>query len=212
MSARHGNPEAPRRLAALLLAALLLLALPLAAGCQRDMVVLLPGPDGQVGRVVVATKAGSQELNQAYQGSVVTSADQAPSKPELVDKAKVEADFGQALAAQPAQPARFILYFDSGTTRLRPGSEALLPQVVRQAQARRSTDISVVGHSDTAGDHAYNMSLSTRRAQAVAKKLAELGLDPADMQITSHGENNPVVKTGDNAHEPRNRRVEVTVR
>ena len=47
---------------------------------------------------------------------------------------------------------------------------------------------------------------------AVGALLAAEGIDPGALEITSHGEANPLVPTGDNVSEPRNRRVEVTVR
>ena len=38
------------------------------------------------------------------------------------------------------------------------------------------------------------------------------GADPRLIEMSSHGENNPLVPTADNIHEPRNRRVEISVR
>ena len=38
------------------------------------------------------------------------------------------------------------------------------------------------------------------------------GIDPSVLDITSHGKDNPLVPTGDQVPEPRNRRVEITVR
>jgi outer membrane protein OmpA-like peptidoglycan-associated protein len=37
-------------------------------------------------------------------------------------------------------------------------------------------------------------------------------VDPSIIDITSHGKDNPLIPTGDQVAEPRNRRVEVTVR
>ena len=51
-----------------------------------------------------------------------------------------------------------------------------------------------------------------RRAQAVAALLTKEGIDPSILEITSHGKDNPLVPTADQVFEPRNRRVEVTVR
>ena len=69
-----------------------------------------------------------------------------------------------------------------------------------------------MGHSDTLGDKAYNLALSMRRAMAVQKLLVEKGIDEAFIDTTSHGEENPLVKTADNVGNPKNRRVEVVVR
>jgi outer membrane protein OmpA-like peptidoglycan-associated protein len=73
-------------------------------------------------------------------------------------------------------------------------------------------DISVVGHTDTLGDKDYNAHLSMKRAKAVAAILTRNGVDASILDIASHGKNNPLVPTGDQVSEPRNRRVEITVR
>ena len=70
----------------------------------------------------------------------------------------------------------------------------------------------VVGHTDTAGDKNYNLSLSKRRAAQVSNLLVDRGVRREHIYTTSHGEENPLVKTKDNVHEPLNRRVEVVVR
>jgi len=62
------------------------------------------------------------------------------------------------------------------------------------------------------GKKGYNYSLSMNRARAVASILAGEGIDPSVLEITSHGKDNPLVPTGDQVPEPRNRRVEITVR
>jgi outer membrane protein OmpA-like peptidoglycan-associated protein len=46
----------------------------------------------------------------------------------------------------------------------------------------------------------------------VAALLTAEGLNPSIFEIASHGKDNPLVPTGDQVPEPRNRRVEVTVR
>jgi outer membrane protein OmpA-like peptidoglycan-associated protein len=62
------------------------------------------------------------------------------------------------------------------------------------------------------GTRRYNYLLSLERAQAVASFLIAERVDPSLLAIDSHGEDNPLVPTGDEVSEPRNRRVEVTVR
>ncbi len=93
-----------------------------------------------------------------------------------------------------------------------PASRSDFPAIVAAVREYASVDTSVVGHSDTAGDARTNLELSLRRALAVGALLAAEGIDPGALEITSHGEANPLVPTGDNVSEPRNRRVEVTVR
>ena len=125
---------------------------------------------------------------------------------------QIEKKFGKAIAAQPAPPVHFLLYFEGGSTDLTKESEGLIPQIVASIKDRNSVDISVVGHADATGTQEYNMRLSRDRAEAVSKMLVTRGVDPKHLFITSHGKSDPLIKTPDGVAEPRNRRVEAIVR
>ena len=88
----------------------------------------------------------------------------------------------------------------------------LIPKVFDAIKYRKTTDISVVGHADRAGSVVYNRQLSLQRAQRVANLLIAEGVNAKIIHVTSHGEENPLIPTADGVHEPRNRRVEITVR
>jgi outer membrane protein OmpA-like peptidoglycan-associated protein len=190
------------------------LALVLAAGCasKPNVFVLLSDPDGQTGSITVSNPAGSQVLDQPGQATKVKGDDKAPGKPYQMKEEELAELFGAALAAQPEAPVRFILYFETDSTDLTAESLALIPEIVGIIEERGSTDTSVIGHTDTAGAPEYNLRLSKRRAEWVGQMLISRGVDPAILDITSHGEENLLIETGDEVVEPRNRRVEVTVR
>lgn len=206
MSARRIIPALPLPL-------LLLLALALLGGCAkpRNVVQLMPDPDGHVGQVVVTTQGGTAELTQAGCAVRVANAKSAPLPPELLTEAEAEALFGPARRALPTKPVRFILYFDSETTRLTQESQALLPKVLETAKERSSRDIAIVGHASAAGDANYNIEISRKRAEFVRKLIVKAGLSPEGIEVASHGSANPLVQSS-NPHEPKNRRVEITVR
>jgi outer membrane protein OmpA-like peptidoglycan-associated protein len=183
------------------------------SGCApTTTVVLLPDPDGKVGALTVSTDAGSVDIAKAGEATTVKSKTSLPSKPTIFSEDKIVAKFGEALASLPEQPVHFILYFKSGSTELTKKSTDLLPKILETVEERESQSISVVGHTDTAGNRKYNLRLSTLRAKAVSRLLVEKGVKKGDIKSTSHGEENPLVKTADNVNEPRNRRVEVIVR
>jgi outer membrane protein OmpA-like peptidoglycan-associated protein len=125
---------------------------------------------------------------------------------------EVSAIAGPALAALPKPPVRFILYFEHDSVNLTPESRAILRNVLLTIRDRAPVDVSVVGHTDTVGRKEYNYALSLKRAEAVAAILRGNGIDPSVLDITSHGKDNPLIPTGDQVPEPRNRRVEITVR
>ena len=64
----------------------------------------------------------------------------------------------------------------------------------------------------TVGSNDINVRISTQRAFSVRDLLIAAGLRRDVIEVSSHGENNLLVKTPDNTPEPRNRRVEVTIR
>jgi outer membrane protein OmpA-like peptidoglycan-associated protein len=73
-------------------------------------------------------------------------------------------------------------------------------------------EIAVVGHTDTMGTAGSNIELGLRRANAIRSVLIDAGVDAALIEATSHGEADLLVKTADEVPEPRNRRVDITVR
>jgi adhesin transport system outer membrane protein len=104
------------------------------------------------------------------------------------------------------------LYFEQGGALLTAESQLLLTRIVERALTRLSVDMSVIGHSDTQGTANANEALALKRATAIAEQLRGLGLKDAVMAIESHGERNLLVPTPDDTAEPRNRRVEITLR
>jgi outer membrane protein OmpA-like peptidoglycan-associated protein len=126
--------------------------------------------------------------------------------------AQVQAEFGAAMAAQPLPTARFILNFLSDSSKLTNESKKLFPDIMQSWRDRNSTDVSVIGHTDTMGEKQYNYDLSVRRAKKVRDLLVKAGMPEDIIQMTSHGEENPLIPTPDGKPEPRNRRVEVLVR
>ncbi len=70
----------------------------------------------------------------------------------------------------------------------------------------------MIGHTDTFASKEYNQKLSMERAAAIKKRLVHDGLDPKSISIAGRGERDLLVKTPNGVHEPRNRRVEITVR
>jgi outer membrane protein OmpA-like peptidoglycan-associated protein len=178
---------------------------------SRDIVVLLPDDQGKTGSIVVSSAGTERRLDQPGQ-TVTVEAGSPPGLPTVMSGQEVLAIAGPALAALPKPPARFILYFEHDSVSLTMESHALLMTVLNTIRARAPVDISVVGHTDTVGKREYNYALSLKRARTVASLLLGEGVDPSILHVTSHGKDNPLVPTGDQVHEPRNRRVEITVR
>lgn len=183
-----------------------------ASSHKSMVVVLLPGADGKTGQIVVSNKGGSQLIGDPEQATEVHSATVAPSAPFSMKDEKIKENFGDALSMLPSSPLHFILYFHSGTTIITEQSRKLLMEILPAIAARKVLCVCVVGHTDLEGSRKMNYQLGLDRALVIKQLLITKGIDPRIIEVTSHGKDNPLIKTKDDVPEPRNRRVEVILR
>jgi outer membrane protein OmpA-like peptidoglycan-associated protein len=95
---------------------------------------------------------------------------------------------------------------------LTPESDRLLPEILEHVKSRSVPDVTVIGHTDTMGSAESNVVLGLGRANLIRERLVAVGLDSSLVSAESHGEADLLVPTPDETPEPRNRRVEVSVR
>ena len=183
---------------------------PKAPTVAPSLFVVLPSPDGHVGQIVVRGAGEPQVIDKAY-GAQRAQAD-GSLQPSQMTEAQVREAFGATLAALPGKPASFTLYFLEGRDELTVGSRSELEKVFGELRRRPLPDILVTGHTDTVGGLAYNDRLSLARAERLREMLVSLGI-PADRILAAgRGKRELLVATDDNVAEPRNRRVEISVR
>ena len=171
-------------------------------------VVLLENPTGGTGKVIVTGDKGQQTISTANSGANLDGG--TPAAP--VDSAKFEQDFATTLAARPMLPAQYLLYFESGGVNLTAESQALLPKIIEDVTKRPAADVSIIGHTDTVGKAELNEAIALKRAQSISDLLKQNGMQPFALTVASHGKRNLLIATPDDTPEPRNRRVEVSVR
>lgn len=123
----------------------------------------------------------------------------------------------QTAAAPPApapmaQAKTFILYFDKNSSKLTPDSQKVVLEAIDAAKARGVNQVSLVGHTDRAGNDTYNAKLSGSRVQSVVDAMKKGGVGENVLSIATFGETLPAVKTADGRSEAKNRRVEIVVK
>jgi outer membrane protein OmpA-like peptidoglycan-associated protein len=192
------------------LAIVMALAL-VACASTPDRVVLLPGEDGKVGKIHVLTREGGQEtlLENAYASAATGNG---RLKAEVSAPISVREDFEGALKALPQKPTQHQLYFEGDSTTLDAESRTRLPLVLAEIARYPAPEVSVIGHTDRMGSVEYNDTLGLSRAIVVREALVAIGIDPVRISVSSRGEREPRIATADEVAEPRNRRVEVSVR
>ncbi len=189
----------------------LFLLLFFALGCaqRQALFVVLPNADGTSGAITVSDSQKSILLDTPYAASEEKSGSVAPT---TTDAQQVQQVFGSALAAQPILPAHFRLYFLKDTDALTPESQQQYRAVFEDIKRRPVYQVEVIGFTDTLGTPEHNQPLSLKRAQAIRDQLTHDGLSINSISVVGRGELDPAVPTGPQVSEPRNRRVEITVR
>lgn len=181
-----------------------------AADLKENVIVVLPEEDGSAGAIVVDDGTSSVVLDKPL--AAVQINDRGEAEPVAVADQQVSEIFGQALAAQPLKPSKFVLYFNEGTDALTEESRQAFEAVFEDIKRRPSYEIWVIGHTDTVDDPAYNQRLSLQRAMAIRDMLVFRGIYGAVISVAGRGEIDLAVPTPDRTEEPLNRRVEITVR
>jgi len=179
-------------------------------GCAGSgTVVLLPEKDGR--QTAVSVKQGDKEvvIDQPYAAVKAT-----PLGPRayVASAQDVQAQFGPALAAQPARATTFTLYFIEGKDEFTDESKLVVDRILAEIAGRPVPDVLVVGHTDSVGSDPFNDALGQQRADIVRAALMRLGIPPDDIHAISRGKRALAVLTADGVAEPRNRRVMIIVR
>jgi len=180
------------------------------APAVRERVVLLPDTDGRVGQVTVTTPSATATLDGAYAVAEVLSDGKVVRGEASAES--VRQHFAAALAAQPPQPVSFNVFFVFDKDELTPESTVQFERIKTELVSRPAPEIVIIGHTDRVGALEYNDALSLKRAEVVRLALVRAGIAHAQMEVAGRGEREPVVATADEVAEPRNRRVEITVR
>jgi outer membrane protein OmpA-like peptidoglycan-associated protein len=183
------------------------------APLPENVVVLLEDPENPNASVAISSDGKTAVIDKPLVAVGLDGDADGLTEPIETDIETVRDEFAAAIDSQPRPPVKFVLYFELGGQQLLPDSAAELDAIARLIATRPYVDVTIAGHTDTVGAAAQNAQLSLQRAIVVRDLLVARGVNAAILNdVTSHGEGNPLVPTGDNVAEVRNRRVEVTVR
>ena len=114
--------------------------------------------------------------------------------------------------AQPPANVERVIYFDFDSYTVKPEYMATLEAHARFLNADRQRRVVLEGHTDERGGREYNLALGQKRADAVRRALALLGVQESQMEAVSYGKEKPAVEGSGEAVWSRNRRVELQYR
>lgn len=117
----------------------------------------------------------------------------------------------EQLAEPPGSLSRLI-YFDFDDFTVKPEYMSVLEGHARFLGADRQRRVVLEGHTDERGGREYNLALGQKRADAVRRSLALLGVTEAQMESVSFGKEKPANAGSDETAHQQNRRVELSYR
>ncbi|KFF23551.1 sodium-translocating pyrophosphatase [Chryseobacterium vrystaatense] len=104
------------------------------------------------------------------------------------------------------------LYFETGSSDLKAGSELQLNNLAEILNAYPDLKIKLGGYTDNTGNEESNQKLSNLRAQTAKLKLLELGISSDRVEAEGYGSQHPICEANDSDEcKAKNRRIDVRV-
>jgi outer membrane protein OmpA-like peptidoglycan-associated protein len=114
--------------------------------------------------------------------------------------------------AKERKAITYGINFDYNSSVITPQSEPVLKEIAQAMADKPDWKLTITGHTDNIGGHAYNVALSQRRSAAVKQALVErYHVNPNRLSTAGDGDSDPVDTNDTLEGRARNRRVELTL-
>lgn len=155
--------------------------------------------------------SGSVPVDDRSTSSAVTN-----SKPDTPGSTGQSAVAAVNLGGTPADVAMALVgrtvYFEYDSFAIRPEFQATLESSANVMRTQKARRLAIEGHTDERGGREYNLALGQKRADAVRRALALLGVEESQMEAVSFGKEKPAMAGSSETAMEKNRRAEVNIR
>ena len=103
-------------------------------------------------------------------------------------------------------------HFEFDSAVLTEQAKVVLNRIAALLMAVPDQKFDVAGHTDALGSDEYNRRLGERRAISVTEYLIRMGVAPAQLNVLTYGESQPVADNESEQGRAKNRRVEIVTR
>ncbi|TAJ84342.1 OmpA family protein [Reyranella sp.] len=172
---------------------------------QRYLAAKLARPQGDV---YVALYVTTNEANKRAFAKV----DVVELKPMEQRMVVVKADEMEQALTRDGKIAIYGILFDFDKADIKAESKPQIDQLGELLKKNPKLDVLIVGHTDGQGTFDYNLSLSQRRAQAIASALTASGIAANRLTPAGAGMVAPVASNRTEDGRTKNRRVEIVER
>lgn len=136
--------------------------------------------------------------------------DAAPAKTaDARDVSTVETGSTDPLNDPKGMLAKRSVYFDFDSYGVRADAKPVVENHSQFLSKNKARKILIQGNTDERGGSEYNLALGQKRAEAVRKSMASLGVPEAQMEAVSLGKEKPKATGGDEAAWAENRRADI---
>jgi peptidoglycan-associated lipoprotein len=147
-------------------------------------------------------------------------ADVAPAKAENAAPAKTSDQIADPVPTKAATKQAktdikidgYLSYFDYDSAVLSQQTLSGLLSVADYLKSNPAVQILIEGHCDERGTRDYNIALGHKRAEAVRKQLARMGVDPQRITTKSFGKERPAMRGASPEAWAKNRRTIIRIR
>ncbi len=99
--------------------------------------------------------------------------------------------------------------FEVNSANIKPESYGVLKDIAETLKENASVKVKIIGHTDSDGEDAANLTLSKKRAESVKDNLvSEFGIDKSRLETDGKGETLPAAPNATPEGKANNRRVE----
>ena len=133
----------------------------------------------------------------------------APVDSSVAGAASTSAVSPSAEAAAAVAARQRVVYFDFDSFVIKDDYKPMIERHARTLQAMTDKRLVIEGHTDERGGREYNLALGQKRAEAVLRSLALLGVPEARLEAVSFGQERPAAQGSGESAWAQNRRAEL---
>jgi peptidoglycan-associated lipoprotein len=112
--------------------------------------------------------------------------------------------------APPGSPlGQRVIYFEFDSATVPAQYRPVVEAHAEYLRERPRLIVTLEGHADELGTREYNIALGERRGQAVRRLMQFQGVEAAQLEVVSYGEERPAMGGQDESSWTKNRRVEI---